>query len=271
MTGRLLWSWLFVVLVFLYVPIGVVIVASFNAGRFLLNWDGFGLAAYAAALSNEAIRSALWLSVRVALATALLSVVIGGLAGLALAKATGRWTRPFMGVVLLILVAPEIMVAVAYLIFFVRLDLNWGFARLVIGHSIFGSAVVALLVRARVGALNPSLEDAAADLGAPPLRVFRDVTLPLTAPAVVAGGLLAFTFSLDDVVIASFVSTSGSTTLPAYIFSALRTGLRTELAAIATLALGATLFILAVTVGLLRRADGGHAAIVRTMAGGDHG
>jgi len=271
MTGRLLWTWSIVVLAFLYVPIGVVVVSSFNAGRFLLNWDGFGLTAFEAALSNDAIRSALWLSVRVALAAGVVSIGLGGLAGLALARAPGRWRGPFMGIVLVILVAPEIMVAVAYLIFFVRIDLTWGFARLVIGHSVFGSAVVALIVRARVDALDPSLEDAAGDLGATPIRAFRDVTLPLIAPALVAGGLLAFTFSLDDVVIASFVSTSGSTTLPAYIFSSLRTGLRSELAAIATLALGATFLTLAATVVLLRRTAGGHATLVRTLAGKDQG
>ncbi len=249
----LLWLWAAAVVGFLYLPILVVIGSSFNTGRFLLNWDGFGTAAYASALANGAIRDAILLSLRVALTTAGLSVVLGGFAGLALARRPGRWGRPFGASLMLILVAPEIMVAVAYLIFFVRIELTWGVARLVVAHSIFGSAVVALIVRAHVLGLDEALEEAAADLGASPSRVFLEITLPLMTPALIAGGLLAFTFSLDDVVIASFVSTSGSTTLPAYIFSSLRTGLKTELAGMATLALAVTLLALGLTAVVLRR------------------
>jgi len=251
-----LWLWLVAVLAFLYLPIATVLGASFNTGRFLLIWDGVGTTAYGEALANQGIRQAIGLSLRVAAVCALVSVLLGGLAGVAMVRYPGGWTRVYGLVLLLILVAPEIVVAIAYLVFFVRLGLVWGLARLVIAHSIFGSAVVTLLVQAQLKRLDPVYEEAAADLGASPLRAFRDVTLPLMRPALIAGGLLAFTFSLDDVVIASFVSTAGSTTLPAYIFSSLRTGLRTELAAVASMALALTMAVLAGLALLARRQPG---------------
>ena len=190
---------------------------------------------------------------RVAAVNSLVAVVLGTMAGIALARRSGKWSRPFLILVFLILVAPEIVDAISYLIFFVRINLGWSFARLVIGHSIFNSAVVTLIVLARLQGLDESLEEAAADLGATPWRAFRQITLPLMLPAVLAGALLSFTFSLDDVIISSFVSTSGGTTLPVYVFSALRTGLRGDLAAISTVTLAATLVALGVMVFALRR------------------
>lgn len=255
------------VFVFLFVPIIVVVVYSFNKGRTLLVWDGFGTNWYSAALENTAIRNALWVSVRVAVVTSIVSVTLGALAGIALARRQGRWTKPFTILLFLILVAPEIVVGIAYLIFFVRVNLDWGFLRLIIGHSIFNSAVVTLIVRARLAGLDESLEEAAADLGAPPTRVFRQITLPLMMPALIAGGLLSFTFSLDDVIISSFATTSGTTPLPVYIFSALRTGLKGDLAAISTITLLGTLLALAVTAFVLRRSGDSTEQMVGTIAG----
>jgi putrescine transport system permease protein len=253
--------------IFLFTPILVVVIYSFNRGRFLVNWDGFGTIWYGVALENEGIQNALATSLRVAAANAVVAVVLGTMAGIALARRSGKWSRPFLILVFLILVAPEIVDAISYLIFFVRINLGWSFARLVIGHSIFNSAVVTLIVLARLQGLDESLEEAAADLGATPWRAFRQITLPLMLPAVLAGALLAFTFSLDDVIISSFVSTSGGTTLPVYVFSALRTGMRGDLAAISTVTLAATLVALGVMVFALRRSGESVEGVVGTITG----
>ena len=263
----LLRTWAVLVYVFLFTPILVVVIYSFNRGRFLLTWDGFGTNWYGAALQNEGIQRALATSVRVAAVNSVVAVVLGTMAGIALARRSGTWSRPFLILVFLILVAPEIVDAISYLIFFVRVNLGWSFARLVIGHSIFNSAVVTLIVLARLQGLDESLEEAAADLGATPWRAFRQITLPLMLPAVLAGALLSFTFSLDDVIISSFVSTSGGTTLPVYVFSALRTGLRGDLAAISTVTLAATLVALGVMVFALRRSGESVEGVVGTITG----
>ena len=269
------WDWLngvlrtysVLVYIFLFTPILVVVVYSFNRGRFLVNWDGFGTNWYGTALENEGIQRALTTSLRVAAANSVVAVVLGTMAGIALARRSGKWSRPFLILVFLILVAPEIVDAISYLIFFVRINLGWSFARLVIGHSIFNSAVVTLIVLARLQGLDESLEEAAADLGATPWRAFRQITLPLMLPAVLAGALLSFTFSLDDVIISSFVSTSGGTTLPVYVFSALRTGMRGDLAAISTVTLAATLVALGVMVFALRRSGESVEGVVGTITG----
>ena len=269
------WDWLngvlrtysVLVYIFLFTPILVVVVYSFNRGRFLVNWDGFGTNWYGTALENEGIQRALTTSLRVAAANSVVAVVLGTMAGIALARRSGKWSRPFLILVFLILVDPEIVDAISYLIFFVRINLGWSFARLVIGHSIFNSAVVTLIVLARLQGLDESLEEAAADLGATPWRAFRQITLPLMLPAVLAGALLSFTFSLDDVIISSFVSTSGGTTLPVYVFSALRTGMRGDLAAISTVTLAATLVALGVMVFALRRSGESVEGVVGTITG----
>ena len=269
------WDWLngvlrtyaVLVYVFLFIPILIVVIYSFNKGRFLMDWDGFGTNWYATALQNVGIQRALGTSIRVAAVNSLVAVVLGTMAGIALARRSGKWSRPFLILVFLILVAPEIVDAISYLIFFVRINLGWSFARLVIGHSIFNSAVVTLIVLARLQGLDESLEEAAADLGATPARAFRQITLPLMLPAVLAGALLSFTFSLDDVIISSFVSTSGGTTLPVYVFSALRTGIRGDLAAISTVTLAATLVALGVMVFALRRSGESVEGVVGTITG----
>lgn len=256
---------------FLYLPILFVVVYSFNTGRRLLIWKGFGTTSYEAALDNSGIRSALQTSLKAAVLASLVAVVFGTLAGLALARRGGGWSRPFVVLVFLILVTPEIVDAIAYLIWFARIDdvlgVDLRLTRLVIGHSIFNSAVVTLVVRARLQGLDESLEEAAADLGARPATAFRQITLPLMLPAILAGALLSFTFSLDDVIISSFVAKPGSFTLPVYIFSALRTGLRPELAAISTVMLAMTLVALAVTAFVLRRSGESAEDVAATITG----
>lgn len=265
--GVLLKVWAGLVYVFLWLPIVTVVVYSFNAGRRLAVWDEFGTDWYGAALGNNGITNSLRISVIVALLTAIVAVVIGGMAGIALARRPGRWTKPFLAIVFLILVIPEIVDGIAYLIFFVRIDLDHGLARLVVGHSVFSSAVVALVVQARLAGLDESLEEAAADLGSTPFATFRQITLPLMLPAVLAGGLLAFTFSLDDVIVSEFVALAGNSTLPVYVFSALRTGLKGDLAAISTLTLVATLVALGAVAWVLRRAGESAEDITATLAG----
>jgi ABC-type spermidine/putrescine transport system permease subunit II len=265
--GALLRSWTFLTFLFLYVPILFVVLYSFNSGRFLLIWRGFGTNWYSAALANGAITSTLTTSLLVAALTTVVAVVLGSLAGIALARRGGGWVRPFLLIVFLILVTPEIVNGISYLIFFVRANLDSGLVRLVIGHSIYNSAVITLIVHARLAGLDESLEEAAADLGAPPGRAFRQVTLPLMLPAVIAGGLLSFTLSLDDVIISAFLSTAGTTTLPVYIFSSLRTGLKGDVAAISTLMLLVTFAALAAAVLVLRRSGESAEGVAQTLTG----
>ena len=265
--GLALRLWTVLVLVFLFLPILFVIAYSFNSGRRLVIWDGFGTNWYGTALTNDAVTGSVLTSLVVAALTAGLSVVLGAMAGLALARRGGRWTGPFLAVVALVLVTPEIVDAVAYLVWFVRLGIEEPYVRLVVGHTVYASAVVTLLVRARLQGLDESLEEAAADLGAPPLQAFRLVTLPLLAPALLAGGLLAFTTSLDDVVISAFVSTAGTTTLPVYVLSALRTGLKGDLAAISVLMLAVTLLALVVAAVVLRRGGASAEEVTGTLTG----
>ena len=265
--GLVLRLWTVLVLVFLFLPILFVIGYSFNSGRRLVIWDGFGTNWYGTALTNDVITGSVLTSLVVAALTAVLSVLLGALAGLALARRGGRWTGPFLAVVALVLVTPEIVDAIAYLVWFVRLGIAEPYVRLVVGHTVYASAVVTLLVRARLQGLDESLEEAAADLGARPLQAFRLVTLPLLAPALVAGGLLAFTTSLDDVVISAFVSTAGTTTLPVYVLSSLRTGLKGDLAAISVLMLAVTLLALVVAALALRRGGASAEEVTGTLTG----
>jgi ABC-type spermidine/putrescine transport system permease subunit II len=259
--------WATIVYVFLYLPILFVVLYSFNSNQRLVPWKGWSTQWFGEALDNTNIRHAVGVSLRAAVCVALVSVVFGSLAGIALARRGGSWTRPFLLLVFLILVTPEIVDGIAFLIWFVRIDIDSSLLRLVIGHTIFNSAVVTLIVRARLAGLDESLEEAAADLGATPTRAFRQITLPLMLPAVLAGALLSFTFSLDDVIISSFVTTAGSFTLPVYVFSSVRTGLKTELAAISTLMLCLTLFALAVTAFVLRRSGESAEEVTATITG----
>ncbi|HZG94052.1 MAG TPA: ABC transporter permease [Mycobacteriales bacterium] len=259
--------WAVLVYAFLYLPILFVVVYSFNKGRRLQIWDGLGTRWYGDALGNEEIRQSLGVSLRAAALVAVLSVVLGGTAGIALARRGGGWSKPFLVLLFMILVTPEIVDAIAFLIWFVRIDMDLPLARLVVGHSIFSSAVVTLIVRARLQGLDESLEEAAADLGATPFRAFRQITLPLMLPAVIAGALLAFTFSLDDVVISSFVSIAGTTTLPTYVFSSVRTGLKGNIAAISTMMLGLTFLALVIAAVVLRRSGDSAEEVTATLTG----
>jgi ABC-type spermidine/putrescine transport system permease subunit II len=263
--------WPFAVYLFLFLPIGYIVAYSFNRGRLFASYAGFGVGSYRDALDTPEIVSAVRTSLEAAAGTALLATVLGTLAGLALARSPGRWSKVFTVVLALALVTPEIMLAISELPWFVTLGvdhgLSWfsnGIVRLVVAHSLFSTAVVAFIVRARMSGLDQSLEEAAADLYATPLRRFRQITLPLMMPAVIAGAMMSFTLSLDDVILSSFVSVQGQTPWPVYIFSAVRSGLRPNVAAMSTMMLLLTLVVIGLAALVLRRGGG---KVVQTMTG----
>ncbi len=267
--------WGVLVFVFLFAPILVIIVSSFNVGRLLVSWQSFGFDSFLALFEKPAIRDAVWISVQTGFIAAVVATLLGTLAGIAMARHPGKWVWWFLGLLLLVSVTPEIVDAVALLPWLVVLgqDLgiglfNDGIVRLVIGHSLFSVAVVSYLVRARLVGQEGQLEEASADLYAKPPATFRRVTLPLAMPAVLAGFLLSFTLSLDNTVIAAFVQVSGTTPWPVYVLSALRSGLRPEIAAVSTIMLVLTLIALSLVAYVLRRAGDSAADIARTMGGG---
>lgn len=266
--------WAVLIFVFLFAPILVVIGHSFNSGRLLVAFQGFSFEPYSALVTKPAIRDAVIVSLRTGVIAAVVATVLGTLAGVALARRPGKWVAWFVVLLLFVSVTPEIVDAVALLpwLVFLGQDLglsffNDGTVRLVVGHSLFATAVVSYIVRARLIGIDERLEEASGDLYAKPLRTFLRVTLPLAAPAVLAGALLSFTLSLDNTVVAAFVQVSGTTPWPVYVLSALRSGLRPEIAAVSAVMLVFTLGALALVGVVLKRAGDSATQIARTMAG----
>ncbi|SDS10002.1 ABC transporter permease [Agrococcus carbonis] len=274
-TDALLTVWGVLVLLFLFAPIIVIVVYSFNTGRLLVSFDGFGLDAFRTIVDKPVVQDAVRVSVVTAAIAAIIATAIGTLAGIAMARHPGKWVWWFLGLLLLVSVTPEIVDAIALLPWFVFLgqDLGMplfdnGYVRLSIGSSLFATAVVSYIVRARLVGQEANLEEASSDLYATPFTTFRRVTLKRAMPAVLAGFLLAFTLSLDNTIIAAFVQVSGTTPWPVYVLSAVRSGLRPEIAAVSTIMLVLTLIALAVVALVLRRAGDSATQIARTMAGG---
>jgi len=227
---------------FLYVPIVLLIAYSFNESRLVTVWSGFSTRWYAELLRNQQLLDAAWLSVRIAATNATLAVVLGTLAANALVRHPRfRGRAGFELLLTAPLVMPDVIIGLSLLLLFVAMQqgIGWpagrGFTTITIAHITFSMAYVAVVVRARLSQLDRSLEEAAMDLGARPLGVYRMITLPLIAPALLSGWLLAFTLSLDDLVIASFVAGPGSTTLPMVIYSSVRMGVSPQINALATL------------------------------------
>jgi len=227
---------------FLYVPIACLMVFSFNDSTLMTSWSGFSLRWYAELFQDQALLSAAKLSFVIATLTATAAVAIGTWAGYVLAR-MGRFRGfgLYIGMLSAPLVMPEVVLGISLLLMFVELNslFGWpegnGIFTIWVGHVTLCTAYVAVVVLPRIRDLNRSLEEAALDLGATPLKVFFAITLPLIAPALLASWLLAFTLSLDDVVIASFLSGPGYTTLPLEVFSRVRLGLKPEINALATL------------------------------------
>lgn len=234
-------------LAFLYGPILLIVAFSFNESRLVAVWSGFSTRWYAALLDNASLAAAFWTSLRIAVVSAAIATLLGTLAALALVRG-GRFPGRglFTGFVYVPLVLPEVVTGLSLLLLFVALDLDRGAWTVTVAHATLTLSVVTLIVQARLVGFDRSLEEAAADLGAPPRRVFLSVTLPLIAPAVAAGFLLAFTLSLDDLVVASFTSGPGATTLPMLVFGQVRRGVTPEINAISTLLIGAVAITLTV-------------------------
>ncbi len=235
---------------FLYLPILILVVYSFNASRLVTVWGGFSTEWYAALFRNEALLDAAWVTIRIALVSAVLATLLGTMAAVTLVRyGRFRGRTLFTGLVYAPMVMPEVITGLALLLLFVAIGFERGFWTVTLAHTTFAMCFVTVVVQSRLVAFDRALEEAAMDLGATPLRTFLSVTLPLIAPAVVAGFLLAFTLSLDDLVIASFTSGPGATTLPMRIYSQVRLGVTPEINAASTILIGlVTLAVIAATV-----------------------
>jgi ABC-type spermidine/putrescine transport system permease subunit II len=243
------------VYLFLFFPIVVVVIFAFNSGNNVASFAGFSTKWFGRALDDESITSAITRSFQIALASSLVATVFGTAGALALSKVSRRVRNPFDVLVFLTLVVPELVIAVSVLIFFVNVGFELGLVTMFIGHTIFNASLVLLIVRARFVSMGSSLEEASRDLGASAVATFRQVTLPRLAPAIVAGAMLSFTFSFDDVVISNFTAGAGNDTWPLRILSGLRFGLNPDLNAAATMMLGVTLVGLGGAALILRRAS----------------
>ena len=226
---------------FLYVPIFSLIVYSFNVSRLVTVWGGFSTRWYGELLHNDQILSAAWLSLRIATMNATFSVVLGTLAAITLVRfGKFRGRLLFSTMVSAPLVMPDVILGLASLLLFVTMDhmIGWpagrGITTITLAHITFSTAFVTVVVQSRLSQFDISLEEAAMDLGAQPWKVFLLITLPMIAPSLLAGWLLAFTLSLDDLVIASFVAGPGSTTLPMVVYSSVRLGVSPQINALAT-------------------------------------
>ncbi|MGB5132598.1 MAG: ABC transporter permease subunit [Steroidobacteraceae bacterium] len=227
---------------FLYIPILSLIFYSFNASRLVTVWGGFSTKWYVELMSNEAVKNAAWLSFRIATMNATGATILGTLAGLALARFGRFRSRSLLaGLTTAPLVMPEVITGLSMLLLFVAMEqiFHWpegrGITTITIAHITFSMAYVTVVVQSRLSTLDESLEEAAMDLGAKPAKVFFLITLPIIMPAILAGWLLAFTLSWDDLVITSFVNGPGSSTLPVLIFSKVRLGVSPDINALATI------------------------------------
>ena len=221
---------------FLYLPILLLVIFSFNESRLVTVWAGFSTKWYGELFRNQGLIDAAWVTIRVALVSATVATVLGTMAALSLVRYTrfnGRLL--FSGMVYAPLVMPEVITGLSLLLLFVAIDFDRGFWTVTLAHITFTMCFVTVVVQSRLLSFDRSIEEAALDLGATPLGTFFHVTLPIIAPAVFSGWVLAFTLSLDDLVIASFTSGPGATTLPMKIYSQVRLGVTPEINAACTL------------------------------------
>jgi spermidine/putrescine transport system permease protein len=256
-------AWL--VFAFLYLPILVLIIYSFNDNQRVGIWGGFSTRWYGEMFSNARVMDALWTSVLVAVVSTVISTILGTAAALSMERYRYRGQRTFDGLLYLPVIIPDITMAVMLLLFFVQafdliflatgMQLSRGVGTITLAHVAFNISFVALVVRARLAGLDGALEEAAADLYASRWQAFRRVTLPLIAPGVAGGALLALTLSLDDVVIAEFVSGAGSTTLPVYVFGALRRGVTPLINAVSVLMLAGSILLVLLSLAVSRRRE----------------
>jgi putrescine transport system permease protein len=232
-------------LAFLYAPIAILILYSFNASRLVTVWGGWSTRWYAELLQDRAMIDAALASLGIAVISAALATLLGTMAALALTRLRFRGRLPFAAMIYAPLVMPEVITGLSLLLLFVAIDLDRGFFTIIIAHTTLTMCFVTIIVQSRLANFDRSLEEAAMDLGCPPARTFSVITLPLIMPAVMAGFLLAFSLSLDDLVIASFTTGPGATTLPMRIYSEVRLGVKPEINAVCTI------FIVVVTAAVI--------------------
>lgn len=231
---------------FLYIPMVILVIYSFNASKLVTVWAGFSTRWYGELLQNEAFLDAAWVTVKVAVFSSTLATVLGTMAAYVLIRG-GRFLGRtlFSGMIYAPLVMPEVITGLSLLLLFIGIGLDRGVLTIVLAHTTFSMCYVSVVVSSRLATFDRSLEEAALDLGCSPAQAFRLVTLPIIAPAVISGWLLAFTLSLDDLVIASFTTGPSATTLPIKIFSSVRLGVSPEINALSTIMIGI------VTVGVI--------------------
>ncbi|WP_170479307.1 ABC transporter permease [Ruegeria arenilitoris] len=231
---------------FLYIPMIILIIFSFNESKLVTVWAGFSTKWYGELAQNEAFLDAAWVTLRVAVFSSTLATALGTAAAYVLVRGGRFFGRTlFSGMIYAPLVMPEVITGLSLLLLFIGIGLDRGILTIVLAHTTFSMCFVSVVVSSRLVTFDRSLEEAALDLGCSPAQAFRLVTLPIIAPAVISGWLLAFTLSLDDLVIASFTSGPSATTLPIKIFSAVRLGVSPEINALSTL------MIAVVTIGVI--------------------
>lgn len=246
---------------FLYIPILLLMIYSFNDSKLVTVWGGWSTRWYAGLLQNEGLMDAAWVTVRVAFVSATVATLLGLLAAIVMTRMNRFPGRTlFSGMIFAPLVMPEVITGLSLLLLFVGLGMERGFWTLVLAHITFTMCFAAVVIQARLFDFDKSMEEAAMDLGATPLQSFLQVTLPIIAPSVISAWLLAFTLSLDDFVIATFTTGPGSTTLPMKIYSQVRLGVTPEINAISTL------MIAVVTVGVIAAALSQKRATLRQRA-----
>jgi putrescine transport system permease protein len=231
---------------FLYLPMVILIIYSFNESKLVTVWAGFSTKWYGELFQNEAFLDAAWVTVKVAVFSSTLATVLGTMAALVLVRA-GRFAGRtlFSGMIYAPLVMPEVITGLSLLLLFIGLGIDRSVFTIVLAHTTFSMCYVSVVVSSRMSSFDQSLEEAALDLGCSPFDAFRLVTLPIIAPAVISGWLLAFTLSLDDLVIASFTAGPSATTLPMKIWSSVRLGVSPEINALSTIMIGI------VTIGVI--------------------
>ena len=231
---------------FLYLPILILIIYSFNASKLVTVWGGFSTKWYGELLRDQAFLDAAWVTLKVAVASSTIATVLGTMAAYVLMRA-GRFLgrTVFSGMIYAPLVMPDVIMGLAFLLLFISIGLDRGVFTIILAHTTFTMCYVSVVVSSRLVTFDKSLEEAALDLGCTPFDAFRSVTLPIIAPAVISGWLLAFTLSLDDLVIASFAAGPSSTTLPMKVFSSVRLGVSPQINALSTI------LIAVVTLGVI--------------------
>ncbi|WP_417524588.1 ABC transporter permease [Marinovum sp.] len=246
---------------FLYLPMIILVIYSFNDSKLVTVWAGFSTRWYGELMQNEAFLDAAWVTIRVAVASSTIATVLGTMAAYVLVRA-GRFhgRTLFSGMIYAPLVMPEVITGLSLLLLFIGIGLDRGIVTIILAHTTFSMCYVSVVVSSRLVSFDRSLEEAALDLGCTPFEAFRLVTLPIIAPAVISGWLLAFTLSLDDLVIASFTAGPSATTLPIKIFSAVRLGVSPEINALSTL------MIAVVTVGVITASLVSKRASIRQQA-----